>query len=85
MKKSVNAAIIREELKLIQGKYGRHGSLEPKIPKAPCLYTIFLLASALNISLEDKYIHGGDLGSSLLEAWRGCWDEGQCGGYSNTI
>lgn len=79
VKNPVNAAIIREELKSIQGKYGRHGSLKPRIPDAPCHYSIFLLASALNISLEDNDVHGGGLESSLLEAWMGCWDGGQCG------
>lgn len=74
VKKSVNAAIIREELNSIQGKYGRYGLLEPKIPDAPCLYSICLLASAFNISLDDDYVHGGGLESSLLEAWMGCWD-----------
>lgn len=79
VKKPVNAAIMREELKSIQGKYGRYGDLEPKIPNAPCFYSICLLASAFNINLDEGYVHGDGLGSSLLNAQMGCWDGGQCG------
>ncbi|KAE9403599.1 hypothetical protein BT96DRAFT_814672, partial [Gymnopus androsaceus JB14] len=77
VKQPVNAAIIREEIKSVQGKYGRHEQ-EPQIPDAPCPYSIFLLACALNIDLEERYIHGGPFRSSLLEAWMGCWDGGLC-------
>ena len=48
-----NAKVIRQELQVIQGKYGAYGKKEPTIPQIPCPYITFLLASAWNVSLED--------------------------------
>ena len=55
-----NAEIIREELRLIQGKYGRWRR-SPEIPKVPLPYTTFLLASSWNMDYEDlllPYVSG---------------------------
>ncbi|KIK61065.1 hypothetical protein GYMLUDRAFT_114141, partial [Collybiopsis luxurians FD-317 M1] len=68
----VNAALIREEIRSIQGKMGRHGE-EPSI-KFPCPHSQYLLGTAFNIDLDDKYIHSGSLRRSLLPATNGCWD-----------
>ncbi|KAE9402177.1 hypothetical protein BT96DRAFT_918379 [Gymnopus androsaceus JB14] len=72
MKNPVNAAIIREEVKSVQGKYGRHGE-KPGIPKVPCPYSVFLLALAFNFDLEENYTSGGPFEHGLLPAGMGCW------------
>ncbi|KAF9028613.1 hypothetical protein BDP27DRAFT_1196222, partial [Rhodocollybia butyracea] len=46
-----NSVLIGEELKSIQGQFGRFGQ-EPEISPFPCPYLHFLLASAFNIDLD---------------------------------
>ena len=53
IKHPVNAKVIRQELQVIQGKYGAYGKKKPTIPEVPCPYITFLLASAWHVSLED--------------------------------
>lgn len=73
-KNPINAVIIREEIKSVQGQYGRNA--EPKIPDVPLPYSIFLLSSAFNCDFEESYISGGPFEHGLLSARMGCWDGG---------
>ncbi|KAF9070731.1 hypothetical protein BDP27DRAFT_1323326 [Rhodocollybia butyracea] len=68
-----NPAMIREELKSIQGQFGRFGQ-EPTISAVPCPYLHFLLASAFNIDLDTQNVSGGKLAQTMLPAHMGCWD-----------
>ncbi|KAE9402181.1 hypothetical protein BT96DRAFT_1017758 [Gymnopus androsaceus JB14] len=61
------------QVKSVQGKYGCHGET-PDIPKVPCPYSVFLLASAFNFDLEENYTSGGLFEQGLLPAGMGCWD-----------
>ncbi|KAJ7179891.1 hypothetical protein C8R43DRAFT_379092 [Mycena crocata] len=72
MKQKDNAEIIREELRLIQGKYGP-AETEPLLPEVPCPYTAFLLASAWCVDLDPElhYASGGSFKNSLLDAKMG--------------
>jgi hypothetical protein len=51
IKQEDNATIIREELRAIDGLYGR---FKPPIPDVPCPFTHFLLLSAFSTDLEDE-------------------------------
>lgn len=65
-----NAEIIREELRVIQGRYGRPRTA-PAMPPVPCPYTTFLLASSWTIDLEDPtepYASGGSFTNGALSA-----------------
>jgi hypothetical protein len=50
IKQEDNATIIREELRAIDGLYGR---FDPPIPDIPCPFTYFLLLSAWSTDLRD--------------------------------
>ncbi|TFK78969.1 hypothetical protein K466DRAFT_668274 [Polyporus arcularius HHB13444] len=72
-----NAAIIRAEVRNIQGKYGSHNAVKPPIPNVPCPFAAALLAMAWTADLQDGaniYSSGTTLGNDLLEASMGCWD-----------
>ena len=51
IKQEDNATIIREELRAIDGLYGR---FKPRIPDIPCPFTHFLLLSAWSTELSDE-------------------------------
>ena len=51
IKQEDNATIIREELRAIDGLYGR---FKPQIPDIPCPFTHFLLLSAWSTELSDE-------------------------------
>lgn len=55
IKQKDNAEIIREELRLIQGKYGRWRQ-SPRVPKVPLPYTTFLLASSWTTDYGDPLL-----------------------------
>ncbi|KAE9405047.1 hypothetical protein BT96DRAFT_749889, partial [Gymnopus androsaceus JB14] len=73
LKQPVNAAIVREEVKSVQGKYGRYGSQEPIIPNAPCPYSLFLLGTEYCIDFEEQRYTNRPFEGSLLESCMGCW------------
>ncbi|KAJ7699973.1 hypothetical protein B0H17DRAFT_271998 [Mycena rosella] len=67
IKQKDNAEIIKEEIRAIQGKYDSG----EKLPKAPCPYSLFLLASAWCVDLENRYASGGSFENGMLDAWMG--------------
>ncbi|KAI1785354.1 hypothetical protein LXA43DRAFT_1066002 [Ganoderma leucocontextum] len=72
-----NAAVVRAEVRAIDGQYGRHGAQKPQIPDVPCPYAASLLGSAWTTDLEagqEMYTSGVTLEQALLPAWLGCWD-----------
>ncbi|TFK83185.1 hypothetical protein K466DRAFT_458492, partial [Polyporus arcularius HHB13444] len=71
-----NAAIVRAEVRDIEGKYGSHGAVEPRIPDTPCPFTAALLAMAWSADLQDSSdidSDGTTLVYDLLTASMGCW------------
>ncbi|KAF5346631.1 hypothetical protein D9757_013572 [Collybiopsis confluens] len=69
IKNPVNAALIREELKAIEGKLGK---TRPTV-HLPCPYTHFLLASAFNTDLDNKFTHMASFANSSLSSTMNCW------------
>jgi len=70
IKQKDNAEIIREDLRLIEGKYGRRKQA-PKIPAVPLPYTTFLLGSSWTTDFEntlEPYASGISLSNSVLHA-----------------
>ena len=77
IKQKDNAQIIREDLRLIEGKYGRWKQV-PKTPAVPLPYTTFLLGSSWTTDFEntlEPYASGISLRNSVLHA-----DMGSTGG-----
>ncbi|KAI0722008.1 hypothetical protein C8T65DRAFT_600699 [Cerioporus squamosus] len=71
-----NAAIIRAELRAIDGKFGSCGAEEPIIPDIPCPYTASLLGCGWTTQLGDEnefYSSGTTLEHALLPADMDCW------------
>lgn len=72
-----NAAVIRAELRAIDGKYGVFGS-GPDVPYIPCPYAVSLLGAALNTDLDGdgdgRYVSGITFEEGLYPASMGCWD-----------
>ena len=71
VKQKDNAEIIREEIRLLQGKYGRY-DCHPKMPEIPSPYIGFLLASAWSFDFDkapeavyssDVFAFSADMGS----------------------
>lgn len=62
-----NAEIIRAEIQALQGKYAT-GRGKPSMPDIPCPYATFLLGSAWNVDLSDRYVSGIDFKYSILSA-----------------
>ncbi|KAG6876549.1 hypothetical protein C0992_012472 [Termitomyces sp. T32_za158] len=52
LKKPEHATIVIEELRTLDGKYGRWG-VSPKMPPIPCPFSSFLMLSAFNFDLGD--------------------------------
>ena len=81
VKQKDNAEIIREEIRLLQGKYGRC-KRQPKIPEVPSPYIGFLLASAWNLDFDETplgvYASGGSLDMALLYADMNSFQGGSC-------
>ncbi|GLB42883.1 hypothetical protein LshimejAT787_1203320 [Lyophyllum shimeji] len=70
IKKEDNAEIIREELRLLNEKYGRWRQ-KPLLPDVPCPYTSFLLATSWNLDFSDPldpYVSGVSLYHAQLDA-----------------
>ncbi|KAL1745369.1 hypothetical protein HDZ31DRAFT_36651 [Schizophyllum fasciatum] len=74
-----NAQIVREELRSIEGKYGATGEDEPRIPRVPCPYTLFLLLMSFNVDYDDnslslsgRYFSMGSY-KHTCDAGMGCW------------
>ena len=77
-----NAAIIRAEIRALDGKYGGHGREKPTISEVPCPYTASLLGCAWTTQLGDKdefYSSGVTLEHALLPAGMDCWAGGEYG------
>lgn len=76
-----NAAVVREELLAMDGKYG-HPSTDPTFPSCPCPYSLFLLGTAWRIGREAdgelSFNQDSPLESGFLDARMGCWDGGLC-------
>lgn len=78
IKQKDNTAVVREELRLIQGRYGRWKEL-PEIPHVPLPYTAFLLASSWTTDYEDPlnpYASGISFRNSVLPAGMGSTEGG---------
>ncbi|KAF5336256.1 hypothetical protein D9758_016062 [Tetrapyrgos nigripes] len=63
-----NASIIRDEIRRVQGVYGRRGE-SPYMPLMPCPYTLFLLSLAWNVDmgdLEQPYFSGAGFDSCVF-------------------
>lgn len=76
-----NAAIIRTELRELDGKYGRTRQGDSPMPPAPCPYSVSLLATAWTTNLDPKIgspqYDGVTLRHAVLDAKMGCWDGGK--------
>lgn len=86
VKQKVNAEIISDELRLLQGEYGRKGE-KPRMPDVPSIYISFLLASAWNIGLDnplEPYISGVTINRTLLSANMGSHDGGKSYNHPET-
>ncbi|KAG6846915.1 hypothetical protein H0H93_011150, partial [Arthromyces matolae] len=79
LKKPLHQKIIHEELRLLDGQYGRQRE-EPKFPSNPCPFSSFLLITSFNVdcseNLEDAYVSGLGLRPSILSANSGIFDGG---------
>lgn len=77
VKQPENAEIIREELRGLDGKYGRFRE-KPKIPDVPCPFIATILGSSWDADLtrEHAYFSGASLENNLLEASMGSWEGG---------
>lgn len=73
-----NKEIIQEELRSLDGKYGRHQQ-GPAIPAVPCPFTARLLGDSwdCDLSEESSYVSGTSFGSAILHAEIGSWDRGK--------
>ncbi len=74
------AAVVRAEIRAIDGKYGAIQAQEPRIPAVPCPYSASLLGVAWTTDLDSEdeiYISGTTLEHALLEAHMSCWDGGE--------
>lgn len=76
-----NAAIVRTELREIDGKYGHARRDDSPMPPAPCPYSVSLLATAWTTNLDPKIgstqYDGVTLRHAVLDAKMGCWDGGK--------
>jgi hypothetical protein len=80
VKQKDNAEIIRSEIAAIQGKFGRWGE-EPALPRFPCPFTAFLLATNWSVDLEDidfPYASGISFTNGALDADMGSREGGEC-------
>ena len=77
VKQKENAEIIREELRAIDGKYGRYKK-NPDIVDVPCPFAASLLGISWDVDLTagSVYTSGVTFKNSLLAANMGCWDGG---------
>lgn len=76
MSQPENAAVVRAELRAIDGRYGSHGDEEPGIPDIPCPYAASLLLSAYTTDLEagrEIYTSSETLERDIYPAWMSCW------------
>jgi hypothetical protein len=79
VKQKNTAEIIRAEIASIQGKFGRWGD-EPELPRLPCPFTAFLLATNWAVDLEDPdqtYSSGISFNNSALHADMGSRSGGE--------
>ncbi|KAI5889050.1 uncharacterized protein SCHCODRAFT_02670092 [Schizophyllum commune H4-8] len=74
LKQQPNAQIVREELRSVEGKYGAFGEEEPKVPRLPCSYAMFLLHMAFNVDYDEN--------SPSLS---GCWFSATLGTFHNVL
>jgi hypothetical protein len=87
VKQRSNAEIIRTEIAAIQGKFGRWGE-EPKLPRLPCPFTAFLLATNWSTDLENAdqaYASGVSFNNAALDADMGSGQGGECSPIESTI
>ena len=72
-----NAEIIREELRAIDGKYGRYRQ-KPAVPQVPCPFIARILADNwdMDLSAEDAYFSGVSLENAMLHAGMDKWGGG---------
>jgi hypothetical protein len=80
VKRKNNAEIISSEIAAIQGKFGRWGEAPP-LPKIPCPFTAFLLATNWSVDLEDPkdpYANGISFNNNALPADMGSTRGGTC-------
>jgi hypothetical protein len=85
VKQKDNAEIIRSEIRSIDGMYGA-GNQQPKVPKIPCPYTAFLLATAWTTDLEnpeDIYTSGTTFKNDTLHAGMRSGGGGEFGSLYN--
>jgi hypothetical protein len=79
VKQANNAEIIRTEIAATQSKYGRWKQ-EPQLPRIPCPFTAFLLATNWSVDLEDPdviYASGVSFDNGTLHADMGSRDGGK--------
>lgn len=70
VKNKDHAEIILGEIDAIQGQYGRWGQT-PQLPRVPCPFTAFLLATNWSVDLEDPsspYASGVSFSNAALPA-----------------
>ncbi|KAI1782338.1 hypothetical protein LXA43DRAFT_906063 [Ganoderma leucocontextum] len=71
-----NAAMVRAELRAIDGQYRQHSEEEPMIPDIPCPYAVSLLASAYTTDLDEGreiYSSGGTAEQDIYSTSMSCW------------
>ncbi|KAG6890184.1 hypothetical protein C0995_010889 [Termitomyces sp. Mi166 len=73
LKKPEHEKIILQELRALDGKYGRWRA-PPKTPQVPCPFSSFLMVSSFNIDLsinseeQEPYVSGVSIEHALLDA-----------------
>ncbi|KAI0741109.1 hypothetical protein C8Q76DRAFT_607790 [Earliella scabrosa] len=71
LQRSENAAVVRGELRALDGKYeARPG----RLPSVPCPFTLSLLGMAWTTCMDERYYSGVTFKQSILDANMGCWD-----------
>ena len=74
LQRSENAAVVRGELRALDGKYEAPPG---KLPIVPCPFTLSLLGIAWTTCMDERYFSGVTLKQSILDANMGCWDGGE--------
>ncbi|KAF7301362.1 hypothetical protein MIND_00701400 [Mycena indigotica] len=70
LKHSDNAKIVKAEIDALQGQYGKETSAK-NANYVPCPYSLFLVASAFCVDLENGYMSGDNFAHGILDAMMG--------------
>lgn len=73
-----NAAVVREELRSIDGRYGPCAE-KPRIPQVPCPFSAALLAHSwdADFAQETVYVTGVSVQNNMLHAGMSSWGGGE--------